>query len=52
LAASSSGGLFSLMRRYPLASYFLLAYGVSWLGWVSRQSINRLNYRRISASVY
>ncbi len=30
----SSGGILRFMRRRPLVSYFLLAYGFSWLGWL------------------
>jgi membrane protease YdiL (CAAX protease family) len=30
---SSSSSRLRLLRRHPLASYFLLAYGFGWLGW-------------------
>lgn len=30
----SSGGFGSLMRRRPLVSYFVLAFGLGWLGWL------------------
>ncbi len=30
----SSNSLLRVMRRHPLACYFLLAYGFSWLGWL------------------
>lgn len=32
-ADTSPGGLLPLMRRRPLASYFLLTYALAWLGW-------------------
>lgn len=34
MAPPTSGGLASLMRRRPLASYFLLAFALGWLGWL------------------
>lgn len=32
--APTSGGLAALMRRRPLASYFLLTYALAWVGWL------------------
>ncbi|HEY0754160.1 MAG TPA: CPBP family intramembrane glutamic endopeptidase [Ktedonobacteraceae bacterium] len=33
-AAPKSGVLVALLRRYPLFSYFFIAYLLSWLGWL------------------
>jgi uncharacterized protein len=33
-ATAPSKSLPQLMRRHPLASYFVLAYGLAWLGWL------------------
>jgi uncharacterized protein len=31
---TSSGSLLRFMRHHPLVCYFLMAYGLSWLGWL------------------
>lgn len=33
-SVTSSSSLLRFMRRHPLACYFLLAYSLSWLGWL------------------
>ncbi len=33
-ALPASGGLRGLLQRHPLISYFTMAYGFSWLGWL------------------
>ncbi len=33
-ALPTSGGLRGLLQRHPLVSYFTMAYGFSWLGWL------------------
>jgi len=32
-SAVASNGLLSIMRHHPLASYFLLTFALTWLGW-------------------
>ncbi len=34
IAPAPSNSLLQLMRRHPLVSYFVLAYGLSWLCWL------------------
>jgi membrane protease YdiL (CAAX protease family) len=33
-AVSTAGGVRGLLQRHPLLSYFVMAYGFSWLGWL------------------
>lgn len=34
LPSPAAGGLVHIMRRYPLVSFFVLAYAISWILWI------------------
>ncbi|QBD75070.1 CPBP family intramembrane metalloprotease [Ktedonosporobacter rubrisoli] len=44
----SAGGLRGFLQRHPLVSYFVMAYGFSWIGWLpyvlSQDGIGLLNF--------